>query len=860
MFRKYLFIVLLAGLAGLLLLSPHWNSSLSPRTLPPDPATGNNVEPGSETSSAEAGPVGSGPDWIREFFALWHEPYDAVLPPEVKERIWSQIRALPDEKPSRQTTGWELVGPSGIVTGSGSLYSGRVLDLNISSEAGTRVAAASGGLWEYDLFFPRSLTDELASLWIGSFDVHPTDPNTIIIGTGEPLIHEGSGIFKTTDGGSSWQETSISPPPSAVFRIRYDHSGEIVHLAADTGYYRSDDGGETWTRILGACMSDLVVHPWYDEVVCGTIWGQEIMISHDAGLTWNSCAGSGAPFFDLTRGSITIASSDPLVMYAAFAHLNEEDQHVLKGIYRSDDLGESWTDVTPGFNYMGKQGYYNNVIAVSPTDCNLVLAGGIQLMRSTDGGASWEIVEDDNLHPDYHALRWHQNGTDVWAGHDGGWSYSGDRGAAGSWDSSANSLPITQFVNIDVAGYFPGQWSVGGGSRDNGVSMSADAGAHWSLLVGGDGGGFQFWPYAEETIFTTHGVYYQSDLAFHRIYSQNSGADWVECDSGLDPCGQWYPRIRVGGDYHLYTNSCAHVYRADPTTLVWEKTNSTPFGEIVREMTVSSDWNLPIVYACLNSSDPDNRLWVKTGDYWDERSDGLPTLYRVRKVVPHPTDNFVCYALMNGINFTEGCVYRSDSRGRTWTQISSSLPGIPVSDLVVDPYDDDTLYLGTEFGCFRTTNGGTSWERWNYGMPEAVIITELRTLDLREIEGTYWIVAGTYGRSIWRRKIGTEDPASGVASGTPQAQVAIRAIRPNPANPAAEIIFTTGMPGPTIVAVHDLRGRLIRTLLSTDLPEGRHSVTWRGRDDAGHAMPAGLYIVRIRSGGRSATRKLMLAK
>ena len=163
----------------------------------------------------------SGPDRMREFFAHRHEPYGAVLPPGVQASIWAQIERLPAEEPTRGITGWKLVGPSGMVTAAGALYSGRVLDLNIDPVAGTRVAAASGGLWDYELFTPVPLTDVVTSQWIGTVDVDPTDENTIIIGTGEYLIEGGTGVWKSTDGGATWANKSVNPDPSSIFRIRY---------------------------------------------------------------------------------------------------------------------------------------------------------------------------------------------------------------------------------------------------------------------------------------------------------------------------------------------------------------------------------------------------------------------------------------------------------------------------------------------------------------------------------------------------------------------------------------------------------------------------------------------------------------
>ena len=97
------------------------------------------------------------------------------------------------------------------------------------------------------------------------------------------------------------------------------------------------------------------------------------------------------------------------------------------------------------------------------------------------------------------------------------------------------------------------------------------------------------------------------------------------------------------------------------------------------------------------------------------------------------------------------------NRGVTWTNITGDLPDVPLSDLVVNPTDDDTLILGSSFGCFRSNNGGSNWETWNNGMPNGAIIQDLATINLNSTFGGFWVVAGTHGLSIWKREITNDD-------------------------------------------------------------------------------------------------------
>ena len=134
-------------------------------------------------------------------------------------------------------------------------------------------------------------------------------------------------------------------------------------------------------------------------------------------------------------------------------------------------------------------------------------------------------------------------------------------------------------------------------------------------------------------------------------------------------------------------------------------------------------------------------------------SGSLPASVWVRKAPVHETDIEKAYCVMNGLGTPGQKVYRSANRGFIWVNVTGNLPDIPLADLVPHPTDPNTMYLGSEFGCFRTTDNGVHWVRWNNGLPEAAIVTEMGYLDLRSQNGEFWIVAGTYGRGIWKRNV-----------------------------------------------------------------------------------------------------------
>jgi photosystem II stability/assembly factor-like uncharacterized protein len=840
--------ILAIGIAGLILL---W-----PGQPPPIEVADQAVQPDD--------PPTSGPDWQRKFFAEWHRPYGAELPAEVQAAIWEEIERLPSESEGRPVDSWTLVGPSGMTTSAGALYSGRVLDLDALNGPGTVIGSASGGLWRYDFVFPVPLTDDVTSQWIGTVAIDPNDEDTMLIGTGEFWIHNGTGLWKSTDGGETWVHKPMSPEPVAFFRVRYGSNGTTVHAATRNGYYRSTDGGETWTRIqFTGAVTDIAVVPSASgpDVLYMTRWGEGLYVSFDEGLNWYQAGNPVIPTSDVSRGAVAVCESNPGVIYVAFTHLEnvgDDSYHRMEGIYKTTNYGYTWTDVSPPDNYMGNQGWYNNVISVCPTDPNLVYAGGVSLLRSTNGGASWQVVNDPHLHVDYHAMQWHPNGIYFWTGHDGGWSFSNNRGFDGSWTSGSNYLPITQFTEIDAMGLSWASAIVAGGSQDNGICRSEDGGSSWVYNFGGDGGGIEVGWGINEMWFAL-GVF-GGDLTFRRFISYDGGETRVDISEGILDSGTWYPAMRRDGDGRNYTHSGNYVHSRAAGELSWQDEQGYGFGAgNVSELTVSPVPGQPVLWVCL-ATDTVYQLYVKDGDYWYNRKYGLPEEARVRKVAPHPTNSNRAYALMNGLGTPGEKIFLTLNRGNDWINITGDLPNVPLADLVVHPDDDDILFVGSEFGFYRTVDGGQHWMRWNNGCPEAVVVTEMKTVNMRAFYQGFHVVAATYGRSIWRRDVSGYDEPTGTGEMVASAVLGQPQAVPNPFNPATEIRFDLARDERVRVTIHDVAGRVVRSLHDGSLGAGPQRLVWNGRDDVGRPLASGAYLVRIEAAGEGVTHKVLLSK
>ncbi|HCV43701.1 MAG TPA: hypothetical protein DGH68_09475 [Bacteroidetes bacterium] len=797
-----------------------------------------------------------GPDLERWYFKQWHYPYDNVLPPDMTQRMWEEVQQTPSENDfaPASTNSWVSLGPFGMDVPGNAKYSGRILDIEVDNGVSTRLAAASGGLWGFVLIFPVDLTPNLSSLAIGTFDSDPTNEQIIFAGTGEPGQRGGTGLWRTTNRGGAWANVPLAPEPSAFYRVRFNPgSATIIHAVANTGYYRSTNSGTTWTRYLTGNATDLAINPTNPNIMYTSLYTVGLYKTTDGGTTWSPLTAGGIPTADVGRVGLTLCVASPNTVYAS---IGKNSDNSMLGVYKTTNAGTSWSNVSPGVNFLGNQGWYDNVIGVSPVDANNVLAGGVSLQRSTNGGTTWTQINDVNVHADHHAITWNSTGTSVWVGNDGGMSFSADAGA--TWSTTNNLVPITQYVNIDVD---PNTNLVyGGGSQDNGISMTVNDGSSWDHILGGDGSGVAMdvstAPADANRLWVTNG-YYNGNWAFQRLRTTDNGSNWTSINSGIDPSAQWYHKIRSdrSAPVYLYNNSGPDVYESRDYGATWFKLSTTPFPVEVSNMNISI-YTSPrgIIYAALNSSTLGERLRVYDGGAWNERSTGLPAGLTVRGVTPHPTSNTKAYALMNGLS-AGSKIYKTTDRGVTWTNISGNIPNVPIGDIIAHPTNDNLLYLGTETGCFRTTNGGASWHRWNNGMPQATIVTEMKWIDSLASVGRFYIVAGTYGRGMYKREVSGDDPTSVSDLANLPRQYSLSQNYPNPFNPATKIRFALPVTDNVELKVFDITGREVATVVNERLEAGPHEFGF----DASR-LASGTYLYRLKTEHYTDVKKMLLIK
>jgi photosystem II stability/assembly factor-like uncharacterized protein len=752
---------------------------------------------------------------------------------------------------------WVTKGPFGMkhLSSPTAYNSGRILDIELYNGTSLRIAAASGGIW----IAPNTpISEGITSQAIGCFVTKPGDANTIFAGTGEYQQRSGTGLWQTTIGGTSWKNIILTPTPVSFFRVAYDPLNvNKIHAATESGYFRSDNGGLNWTMYLTGVTSDLAINPVNSNFVYTIVINDGVYKSTNGGNNWTRLTTGGIPTSDIGRSSVSICTSTPNTVYL---NISKNSTSQTLGVYKTTNNGTNWTSVTPSFEFHWGQGWYNCHIAVNPVNPNIVLAGGGSLIYTSNGGTTWNdflnsvdpLYDPENIHADQHHAIWNSTGTVAYASHDGGLSTSTNGGK--NWTTTNNTFPITQYVNFDVGG--KGQ-TMFGGSQDNGISGTSDGGNSWWFVLGGDGGGCAIDPDDASKFVVTDGVF-GGNWAFRRLLTTNSGSSFSFIDNGIPASGQWYHKIRNDkvSPVYLYHNSDAHVYMSTNYGTSWTATNSTAFPtSTISNLTAS--FYTPggaVLYACLPSTNPSSKLRVYDNGVWYERSSGFISNVTVRTVAPLPTNNNIAYALMDGLTSTQK-VYKTNNRGINWVDITGNLPNVPMADLIAHPTDNNKLYLGTEMGCFRTTNGGVNWMVWNNGMPAANIISEMNYIDSISINGKFYVVAATYGRGIFMREISGDDPIA-VNNITSNAyRYELMQNYPNPFNPSTTIKFSLPVRDFVDIKIFDIAGREMMTLISKNMSAGAHEIKF----DASK-FSSGIYFYRMKTEKYSRTMKMILIK
>lgn len=697
---------------------------------------------------------------------------------------------------------WRHIGPL--------LMSGRVTDIAKHPDQPFTfyVATASGGVWkttnEGTDWTP--IFDDAPSASVGAITVDPSNPDRIWVGLGEANIFRssmsGTGVYRSDDAGKTWQPMGLAETQHIARIVVHPKDSNVVYVAAsgreytpnpERGVYRSTDGGKTWELVLFesdmAGAIDLVMDPANPDILYASLWhrirhawsdplpgpGGGIYRSTDAGDTWQRMT-EGLPARERSgRIGLAVSASQPNTVYALIdnheiarkAREGELDPYgrpredVIKGaeVYRSDDRGETWRLASEDSRLMKRlfatYGWVFGQIRVDPNDVDTVYIMGVPLLKSTDGGKTFQSLMYPGLHGDHHAMWIDPSNSDyIINGNDGGINLSYDGGT--TWKNIEN-LPVVQFYNVAVDNAKP--FNVYGSIQDNnswrGPSNHRPGRSNpndWTQIPGGEASYIAIDPEDPDTLYSEsfYGSIMRSNLA-----TGETKRIKPEAGEGEPPLrGQWLAPFQLSPhNSRVIYHGMQYVFRSMNRGESWERispdlTHNDPEKQgNISFATISTLSESPLKFGLLYVGTDDGRVHVTRdgGENWSERVRGLPPHKWVSRVVASRHDQGTVYLTLNGKrdNDFQVYVYRSTDYGENWEDISGNLPGGPVNVIAEDPQLPDVLYVGTDLGIYVSVDGGSQWNVLGSGLP----ITFVHDLAIQERDNV--MVIATHGRGMF---------------------------------------------------------------------------------------------------------------
>jgi len=662
-----------------------------------------------------------------------------------------ESRHIPQWKnPDGSSPNWQEIGPSVIQHSWGDLDNGGrtcMIAVNPQDPRILYLAAASGGIWKSidDGKNWKPIGDQLASLSVGAITIDPFDPNIIYAGLGEPHYSldsfHGAGFLRSRDAGKTWDLMSSDVFMDYTFSriVANPKRPGFLYAATSRGVFRSLDYGGTWVQLLGGPATDLLLDPRSPDTLIASIglpWGSKsngLYKTSDAGATWNRLA-RDLPTNILSIGRIQMdqCQTYPNVIYASLYGRSEG----LVGLYKSTDFGESWIRMPNAPSYAGGQAWYDNCIAVSPTNPNVVFVGGFSTFRTLDGGETWEdntrSYGGGQVHPDHHSLTFSPaDPKTVYLCTDGGAFRTRNLGQ--SWESISNGLATVQFQSVDV---HPTDENIAyGGTQDNGTNKYTGSTA-WTSVFLGDGG-------TTRVNWKNPDVVYTEYVNLTILKSHDGGKNWDGATDGIDPAeGKLFyaPFNLDPSDPDTLVAGAQKVYRSTNAAAGWSPI-SPKLGSRVSAVTIAPNLS-SVIYAGTN----DGHVWVtpNTGKEWFEITKGLPRGY-ISDICVDPRNARRVYVALGG--WSPNRIWKSVDAGGTWQNVSDGLPDMPVQAITLDPRHPSTVFIATTIGVFASDQGGKRWSRYGVGLPNVPVFSIVAN------SKTNWLTIGTHGRGAWRVRL-----------------------------------------------------------------------------------------------------------
>jgi hypothetical protein len=685
-------------------------------------------------------------------------------------------------------TSWVNLGPTtATVEKNGSstipgVDSGRVSTIvpHPTDASTLYVAFAAAGVWKTTNGGATwtSLTESLGSLSCGWLEMDPNTASTLYLGLGDPFDGTGIGLVKSTDGGATWSAPVYLGPSTQIRQLMVARGNSSIILAAtDAGLYRSTDAGATFSQVslaTGQAGSPAVWSiAWTGgsgyaltleaapTVTSGTTDGQA-WYSSDNGASWTRATGF-TKTAGIGRAALASAPSARATLYAYAAIPNSAAATDLADIFKSTNGGQTWTALaatakkytnakqTSVGGLLNGQGWYNQMVAVHPTNANIAYFGGaLTHARTSDGGSTFYKASDwlaaPYVHADMHAAVFDAAGA-LYIGSDGGVFKSANPTASPPAFAHLNNGLVTHLF-YSVGSSLANPDAVIGGLQDNGTRVRVGATSTFNQYIGGDGFGADIHPLNANTML--------GSLYYDRIQkSTNGGTTWTSACSGITECNNsstapFYTKIVPwAGDATgntVYTFSNTKVYRSTNYAGSWSAIGTTPTDGAA----TLSLRNLGVAATDANRIGvvtSGGRVFTSTnaGATWNlvlPPNNGLSMSY----LWYDSTNASIVYVASVAPDATKNHLWKSTNGGASFTAIDGGgFPfGVPVNAIKNDPTDPAHLFAATHLGIYESSDGGLNWTRFGSGLPLVNVFDFYISPD-----STLMRIA-TYGRGIWQ--------------------------------------------------------------------------------------------------------------
>jgi len=821
------------------------------------------------------------------------------------------------------------------------------------------VGTRNGGVWKTvnngTTFEP--IFDAQPKLSIGDVAVAPSDANVVWIGTGEAYCarssNSGDGVWKSIDAGKTWTNMGLPDSHHIARIVIHPKNPDIVYVAVmghlfsqnvERGLFKTIDGGKSWQKvlyvndkigavelamvrsapdILYAAMYDKVRLPWHYE-----LGGPESAIykTMDAGKTW-ARLGGGLPTGRIGRIGLDVYQKNPDILYAVVENGNrrpptaqETEQDKRRGVtpaprtvgnevYRTDDGGKSWRKVNPGYEAaLNKAPYSFNQLRLDQNDTETVYITGQSLASTNDGGKTWKGLgwPSDGVMPrafgDWRVM-WVDplDSNRLIFGSDGGVNISYDRGKT---SHHAYNLPLTEFYAIGVDMEDP--YNIYGGLQDHDSWKGPSNGwageislSDWVTVGGGDG----MYNCIDPT--DSRWLYNNREMGAMWRLDQKTGVQtsiMPARPAGAPPLRfNWTPPIALSphNPAIVYTGAQI-VFRSLDRGDHWQETSpdlttnedAKQHGEgFISYCTLTTLAESPVAPGVIWTGSDDGKVQVTRdgGATWADRTAKLaaaggPANFWVSRVFPSPHAPGTAFVTKTGWRLDDyrTSIHKTADFGETWTSIAGNLPaGKPINVVVQDRKNPDLLFVGTEWGVCVTIDGGKAWRPFMANMP-SVKVTDM-VIHPREND----LVVATYGRGVYVTDI---TPLQEMTAAVLEEDVHLFDVEPKTQRVTGGIgnyrllgdshLFTPNEPnavivnyylkaqaaGPVKVTVADPYGTVLAELTGKGEP-GLNTVSWgmraqrpgqkpgRFQGMGGGLVAPGEYVITLDAGGKTLAKK-----